>query len=312
LWQRKIIWQPLLWVLLGIILGILLHPHAANLLQHLYAQIFQAGLGANNEVAVGVEWDAYYWRDFLSTNSLVLVAWLAGTADLFWRKFRPSTSTWLWLISLFSLILTIKSRRFIEYSVPFALIFSAAQLSPYLLKVTKENLKAVWHEWEFRVAVLVVLVFIGLGANLGYKNLKLLHSYFSQSASGYLYQGAATWLKNSTQAGDIVFNPQWDQFPQLFYWNPHNYYIIGMDPGFMYLHSPDLYRQWQKVSTDKNEWGSAENLHNILSKEFKAKYVFVESSRSAQLKSFLENNSTSSSLFEQVYSDNKTAVYKIK
>jgi hypothetical protein len=311
--QKKLVWQPLAYTLAGVFLGILLHPHASHLPLYLYNQIFHAGLGAGKAVSVGVEWEAYSLANFVRINGLIALAWGLSSIHLFYvsvvdkDKNSKAQSWWLWSMSALFFALTVKSRRFTEYWVPFAVLFAAWEFQPYIRKLTWQALQKAWQEWQFRIAVClsVAVIFV-----IGYANLKLTRDYFAGSPRPDLYQKASQWLAKNSQPGDIVFNPQWDQFPQLFYWNPKNYYIVGLDPTFMYLNDKDLYWQWRLVSDDGGGWGSQENLHRIVKEKFNSRYVFVELSRNPKLEKDLHGDP--SGLFAKVYSDDEIAIYEVK
>lgn len=61
------------------------------------------------------------------------------------------------------------------------------------------------------------------------------------------YQLAAAWLQRNTAPGETVFHARWVDFAYLFAFNHANYYIVGFDPYFMFLHDPQEYREWVMV-----------------------------------------------------------------
>ncbi len=58
-------------------------------------------------------------------------------------------------------------------------------------------------------------------------------------------------LKQRSQPGDVVFTDDWDIFPLYFYYNTHNYYIVGLDPKFTHERRPDLWERYVAVSRGK-------------------------------------------------------------
>ena len=38
------------------------------------------------------------------------------------------------------------------------------------------------------------------------------------------------------------------RLPELFFWNTHNTYLLGLDPTYMYLYDPSLYLQWRAIT----------------------------------------------------------------
>ena len=45
---------------------------------------------------------------------------------------------------------------------------------------------------------------------------------------------AASWLKANTPKDTIVFNAQWDIFPDLFFHDHHNRWVAGLNEAFVY------------------------------------------------------------------------------
>ncbi|MCH7721071.1 MAG: NPCBM/NEW2 domain-containing protein, partial [Planctomycetes bacterium] len=61
-------------------------------------------------------------------------------------------------------------------------------------------------------------------------------------------RAAMDYLKTNSQPGDVVFTDDWDIFPVFFYYNSHNYYIVGLDPKFTQEREPELWERYVKVS----------------------------------------------------------------
>ena len=55
------------------------------------------------------------------------------------------------------------------------------------------------------------------------------------------YKAGAEWLASHTQPGEIVGQGVWSDFGPLFFWNPRNRYLGGMDPVFQYRFNPETY-----------------------------------------------------------------------
>lgn len=61
-----------------------------------------------------------------------------------------------------------------------------------------------------------------------FERIKAVLNLATQCSAADRFRNAANWLVQNSNEGDIVFNTQWDEFPELFYWD-QNYYIVGMD-----------------------------------------------------------------------------------
>jgi hypothetical protein len=127
-----------------------------------------------------------------------------------------------------------------------------------------------------------------------------------------LYKAGVEWVSAHSKQGEIVFNTQWDQFPQLFYWNDYNYYVVGMDPTFMYVYDKELYFKWRVVSDDEMaKWGSVRDLYRTMFVDFSSRFVFVEKNRNPRLVEFLDFD-VEGRYFERGFEDEGVVVYKLK
>ena len=118
-----------------------------------------------------------------------------------------------------------------------------------------------------------------------------------------LYKNASEYIKKNSDNGDIIFHADWDDFPALFYYNSKNYYLVGLDPTFMYNYDADLYEEWVEITTGKNK----KDLYDKITKNFKAKLIFLDNEHTAfNDYLFISPN------FQLVYSDNEARVYKIQ
>jgi hypothetical protein len=136
-----------------------------------------------------------------------------------------------------------------------------------------------------------------------------------------LFAGSSSWLRQNAPRGTIVFHAQWDEFPQLFFWNRNNAYIIGLDPTFLYLANPGRYWQWRHISDD--EFATCEREHcpdNLspqergqtllaaIKRDFGASYVLLEKRRNPRINAILHR---STSAFEKVYEDESVTLYRV-
>jgi hypothetical protein len=313
--DRKIDYKPLLVISGGIIMGVISHPHGSHLWSLLYDQLFLTGLGAGHVVPAGNEWLAYNWDWFFHTNVPVMFAWLISAGIVIYSWSRGKVVSWqiIWvqLIALFLLFLTLWHRRFIEYFVPFAVIASAVSLSPYLIKISWPEVKKVLKlQSQLYIVILMVIAIVAGG---GIYNVKKTVLAMRDGVSSELYEPAAEFMVQQSQTGDIIFNTQWDQFPQLFYWDSKNYYLVGLDPTFMYLENKDLYWQWRIVADDQEEkWHSVAELHRIISTDFHSKFLFVENDRNPNIINYLANTDPNGEYFVPSFISDSVTIYTVK
>jgi len=71
------------------------------------------------------------------------------------------------------------------------------------------------------------------------------------------YRAAASWLVANTPVGTRVFATDWDDFPELFFWDTNNAYLNGLDPTYMYLEDGPLYLQWRSITRGRIEMPGA-------------------------------------------------------
>jgi hypothetical protein len=116
------------------------------------------------------------------------------------------------------------------------------------------------------------------------------------------YQEAALWLAENTPPRSIVFHSDWDEFPQLFYYNTHNRYIVGLDPTFMYLMDSQLHEQYVQITRGQR----TRDLHPIIARTFGAEYVFVDTIENQDF----ANNLLTDGNFSQVYQDPRVQIFR--
>lgn len=118
----------------------------------------------------------------------------------------------------------------------------------------------------------------------------------------YKFQKSSEWLYDNSRPGDIVFHSSWDEFPILFYHNSKDYYIIGLDPTFMYDYNKDLYWKMVDITTGKQ----VDNLSAVLTNDFRASFIFVEINHTG-----MNNNIKNYTEFKEVYRDEEAIIYKV-
>jgi hypothetical protein len=116
------------------------------------------------------------------------------------------------------------------------------------------------------------------------------------------YRGAMNWLAANTPAGARVFATDWDDFPEMFYWNTHNTYLLGLDPTYMYLHDGPVYLRWRAITR-----GQVEGQGAAIRDEYDAGWAFSDLNHDA----FIKRAATDPDLSE-VYRDRWTVVYAVR
>ncbi len=263
--EKKLEFQKGLIVLVGVTLGLIVNPYFPENFNFIITQTFTAGL--DRVVVGGGEWSPYDLRGLLWTiRGTAWVFAFSFVAFLFaWRKPRPDTMGWaLFLVVTFSM--TLDSKRFIEYLVP-TLIASSALFFRDAWEVWSPKIK-ISRQWVSIPMIVILLAgLIGVGINQD----PIVKSKLMDSRESGRYEGGALWLKEHTP-GALVYLTDWDDFPELFFYNDKNKYIVGLDPAFLYEFNPTMYKKWNEI----NEGVIKEDPYPILKNMFKTPFLFTD------------------------------------
>jgi len=284
---------PLVYATAGVIGGLLINPYFPDNLTFIYHHLAPK-LTDTTAAKVGNEWYPYRTWTLVENSGPALLAFIAGVFALGLNKQRMNTSiaTLLLVTVLFGAML-FKSRRFVEYYPAFALLFCAVAWAP-LAKLWHQT--KPWTKW-----VVPTLLTIFLLAAIAW-NVQAAQENLQKSTPYQRYATASTWLQNNTPAGSRIFQTDWDDFTQLFFYNTHNTYTLGLDPTYMQLYDAELFQLW--VDTTQ---GQVENPAQVIADEFGAQYVLTDLNH----KSFLRQVQVDPH-FEEVYQDEYAIIFHVQ
>lgn len=299
----------------GLLAGLIINPYfPKNLIFYWYQIIKIAVINYQNKIGVGAEWYPYNFGDLIASSSFVFILLILSFAAFFINFLESFSSKEKIFIKnkieilaialsvFFFLILTLKSRRNVEYFVPFAAILAAFSLNqPFLLKREHWAYFQKWWQQKRILANSLCLFFIIAIPFIAGRNIWSTQTLFASGNPANKYQGISEWLKNNTPEKALIFHNDWDDFPALFYYNTHNHYVAGLDPTFMYEYDQELYKKWVDITTSRKT-----NISQIIKNDFHAEYVFVDKDHIA-----LENNLKSDGHFAMVYQDEDGKIYKL-
>lgn len=248
--DRRIPWRLALWAAAGWLVGIITNPYRDGMWEFLKLQVF--GTGLSPDIPVGQEWKPYndlWW--FAQMSGVTLGVWAAAVfARLRIGKPANAEELALFLMNLVFFVLTLKSRRFIEYWPLFCLLSTAYLVAPVLGELAQGiRLRAGLRE-RTRGAIIgpigaVVAVIVIVTFSPAWREIRqAAHCEYDLSA----IRSAMGFLEEQSQPGDVVFTDDWDIFPIYFYYNSHNHYIVGLDPKFTHARRPDLWERYVKIS----------------------------------------------------------------
>ncbi len=302
--RLKLHWQNaglLLAVVIGLGAGLFFSPYFPQNLDFYWQQSFKiAVVNYQYVIDVGAEWYPYKLLDLAAAAipffALVLVAIMVFL--IFYEK-QPMNSWFFMICSLLFFVLTLKSRRYVEYFVPLALVFSALSLNVLVRQWDLGILRLISRKY---LLLLFAVIIIGLIPVAG-RDINLVKEFYRRSFTFDKFKAPAEWLEKNSQAGDIVFHSDWDEFPILFYHNHHNYYLVGLDPTFMYEYDSDLHRIWVDIVTGQ----STDQLYSKIKTLFNARYVFVDTKQNE----VFANNLASDFGFQEVFSNEEAKIYRL-
>lgn len=294
--KREISIRPLVAVVVGIAAGLIINPYFPDNVSFLWNAIQMKILSDSFQASVGNEWYPLKTLVLLKDAAIPLAAYLVGillTNRDEWKN-DPPRLFWF-LLSTMWLLMLFKSRRFIEFFPPAALLFLIFAMRPWL----QQQSVGLWLKQRFMwlpaVAAIVLL------AGSGYYTLSEEYERLQDRQPVEAYEGGAKWLAEHTPAGSRVFHTDWDDFPRLFFHNRHNIYVVGLDPDYMRLKDGKLYKRWRSIGRGKDK-----HPEDTILNTFGSEYVFTDTRH----KSFIKIAEKSSRM-QRVFDDKYSRVYQV-
>ena len=322
--ERRFEWRPIAWVLLGTAAGLVINPYFPINLRLFYEHLKTKITVSEFTSKVGNEWYPYDSWEFLGNSIVACVAMVVGylAFDPADRK-RAHHSLFFLIFATALMIMTARWKRIAEYWPPFAVMFSAFALQPWLqgtrstltrlstdmldelqpfldrpsstAGAEEAELKALWRT----IALSVVAICLGLALFL---NLRVTSKDIAGSNVHDYYRAGAEYLRANVEPGQIIFNTDWDDFPRLFYYDPAHAYVSGLDPTYLYDKDPALAHLYVRITL-----GDEEDPGPLIRDRFGARYVFTDNSHD----DFFDN-AKASGWFEIVYEDKECTVLHIR
>lgn len=341
----KLIATPLIGITISFLATLLFAPGLFIYMKNIiFGVLYDTVVGKSINLAEGGEVYSANVFDFIRANTIIIALLIiACTFEFFYyiarKKKKIETEnaefisgrimrTSLFFLSICFLLGTFFSKRNGDFFLIFSTVYIAVAGNIFINSV-KIRLDLIKKSIKWGLVVTIVFIFIG--------NFIFLHDQISSGGAYDSIQGTAEWLKTNTKEGEVVFNPTWNWFTLLFYYNTHNNYIVGIEPRFLYDYNPQLYWTWWNISQKgyicsqpecsdiqnqqtyslrnderKKIWYNKEGnaVADAIANNFKSHYI-VTSKEFARLNELMSNNDR----FERVYTDNiynSFFVYKIK
>lgn len=234
--ERRVEWKPTAYCMIGILMGIVINPYfprnIAFALEHLSAKV-----DLEQGIAVGSEWYPYTTGMLLASSggSLAVLSFAFLRHSIVGQR-RDSVENTLLFMSLLLLFMLFRSRRFIEYFPPFALLFCAVTWGREPLGMLAKLPRPL-------SALFLAAILLLSGVNAG-EVIAETHRTITSADDPRWFAGASAWLRTHTPEGSLIFQTDWDDFTRLFYYNTSNRYLVGLDPTYLERADPNLWNQW--------------------------------------------------------------------
>lgn len=284
----------------GIVLGLIISPYFPANMSFFMTQLFESGLGANKNSEVGGEWKSYEAWALFQQAAPLMVVWF-GCLAIRLRSALPASRAELAIlfVSLAFFVLTLKSRRFVEYWPVFALL-SAAEFAAVAWRArTMASEPPITRPVRLAAALVV--------ATVGLLSMRQVWDDQGPSHDVVAIQDAMAYLKSNSPAGAMIFTDDWDIFPICFYFNHHNTYGVGLDPEFTRTKYEALWERYKKITRAevpaklpkelRRKSEPAEINYEDISTFFGAEYVLVADDHSRLYRALTDRPQ----LFEQIH-----------
>jgi hypothetical protein len=303
--ERTLDWRPTALLALGTLLGLLLHPYFPNNVIFAWLHLTpKLGLGPQEAVPIGAEWMRFSSTGFarrVGPSLAVLSAGLVPTLVRLWRQEKPDyRALTLTFLAIAFLAFVVRTQRIIEYFPAFAVLAAAFSWSFNELP-RPPAVQTYLRRWG---PLLVGLAALGLAWGLVESVRQARRDAASPPANAQYdaYRDGALWLAANSPPGSLVFNVDWDDFPQLFFWNSHNVYVVGLDPTYFSLHDLDRYRLWRDIRA-----GAVPNPSTALRERFGASYAFADTSHARFLAAAAQDPG-----LEEVFRSERAVVFRVR
>lgn len=296
--ERRIAWQPLAYMALGMVLGFVINPFFPKNIGFI-AENLLPKVDLENSVPVGAEWYPLQTRALMSVAAGSLVALLAGVLKSSFGGKRDRIEFTLLLVSLMMLLMVFNSMRFLEYFPPFAVLYCAV----------------AWgrEDWELALTwgplqrfsrfsrLLPTFAFITVVTYFGVSTVHYVYRMTQSSRDPLEFAGAATWLERHTSPGTLVMATGFNDFSRLFFYNQSNTWVIGLDPTYLQLVSPRMWDEYYAMSL-----GRVENPSRLLAGTFGTQYVVTWNDHDFGDRAAADPNMT------RVFRDRYNSIWKVQ
>ncbi|RMF93240.1 MAG: hypothetical protein D6734_10530, partial [Candidatus Schekmanbacteria bacterium] len=243
--EKRLPYKGLVSTISGVLFGLIISPFFPDNVKFIYFQTTSAGI--TRSIRGGNEWMSFSPEEFFTIQFPFIAVFLVSLyISAVSEKKMAKDSLSLFFISIPLIIFAYKWRRFIELAVPFVLLFSATIIrdygNEYLSKIKENSRSFLRYSTPFFFFFFLLLAFT--------TSQKASKEVSSDTRNPYRYRNAAKWLYENA-IGMPVYLTDWDDYPELFFYNSKNRYLIGLDPAFLYIYDKRMYKIWIEINSGR-------------------------------------------------------------
>lgn len=226
---------------------------------------------------------------------------------------RNLQTIFFFFASSFMLIAMVIWGRFVDFFIPFALLFAIPQIAPDLdrVKFPKPNFR----NWPTLLPLFSLAILPAIISLYGVWNVFQWQVGENQKI---MLDKISDYLAANSKPRDLVANLEWDLFSRMFFWDDKNYYVAGLNPVFNYAKKKEKFWLWKHLAADEPLTCEQEDClrapkqsyayDKALKEKLSAAWVIFEKKRHPQLVKKMEH----SPLLEKSYENEQILLYRVK
>jgi len=295
---RRFDWRIPAWGLGGVATGIVVNPYFPANISSYWFNLWRASGSAQLIERTGREWLPLTSWELLTQAWVIWVALAVAVLLAILRRKPTREGVALFLITVFATFLAFKAKRYLDTWPPIVMLFLVYSWADYWDE--RAVSEARLSPWPRRIAT-AALALLALYAPFAVD--RQIDKFKNEREYEY-FKGAAEYIaeKTADRPGTLVFNTDWDDFPFLFHFNSHNYYIVGMDQLYMIHYDKELFDLWRGICE-----GTVNNPAKEIAEKFGAAYAVADKQqrRGFVMRAMVERD------LKKVYEDDNVVVYRV-
>ena len=292
--KREFHFRNIYLVLIAILLGILIHPNFPNNALSYYVNGFLVPWYIAQGINLGFGSELYpiSSKYLIIQHIVIFFGFFLVLLNGLFCKVKTSLSTvFLFFCAVINILFAFSSNRFWYHADLFCFFFFASYLHDWISddSFSLKRLRIIMSIWFLALAGAYLL-------HIGSIHDFVLDNYRRNSH----FEEVGKWMDKNIPAGEVIFHSGWDQSPYFICFNPKNYYLVVLDPIYMFYWDPGLYPLYQELAN-----GKLEKYYEVITEVFNTKYgyIYKKNKLYAQVKE--------DERFEFIYEDNQGLVFKI-